>query len=281
MRVTTLIENRPNMAERKLVAEWGLSLHIAFNDHSILFDTGSSGAFAANAECLSVDIASVDKVVLSHHHFDHGGGLKQFFGLNSTAKVYLGQKPDGDCFMKTLLAKKYVGLDQSLFQDFSERLKFIDQPVQILPDVYVLPCLVEAGSKPRGNKKLYIRKDGSWKLDDFAHEIILVINEAGSLVVFTGCSHNGILNMVECVAHQFKGLPIKAVFGGFHLVAMPPLPFKAASKREIEELASRMLSQPIQMTYSGHCTGSIAFGILKQSMGERITDLRTGSSFEV
>jgi len=54
-----LIENRGTTAKPALTAEWGLSLHIEFNNHSILFDTGTSGAFADNAEQLSVKIGSV------------------------------------------------------------------------------------------------------------------------------------------------------------------------------------------------------------------------------
>jgi len=281
MRVTTLIENRSSETEGSLAAEWGLSIHIAFQDHNLLFDTGSSGAFAENAEKLSIDIASVDAAILSHHHFDHGGGLRQFFSLNSKAKVYLGQKPEGDCFAKTLLVKKYVGLDKRLFQDFPDRFVFVNRLTQILPDVFILPNLVEDAPKPQGNKKLYVRMDGNWMNDDFKHEIILAIKEAGSLVVFTGCSHNGILNMVESASRDFNGIPIKAVVGGFHLVALPPFNLMAGSKREIEELARKMLSRPVEMTYSGHCTGSKALEILKKSMGERITDIRTGSRFEV
>ena len=46
MKITTLIENNSCTTDSNLTGEWGLSLHIEFADHSILFDTGSSGAFA-------------------------------------------------------------------------------------------------------------------------------------------------------------------------------------------------------------------------------------------
>jgi 7,8-dihydropterin-6-yl-methyl-4-(beta-D-ribofuranosyl)aminobenzene 5'-phosphate synthase len=68
MRVTTLIENRPGKTDSHLVGEWGLSLHITFNGQNILFDTGASGAFAENAGTLSIDLASIEAAVLSHHH---------------------------------------------------------------------------------------------------------------------------------------------------------------------------------------------------------------------
>lgn len=282
MRVTTLIENRPNKSDPNLVAEWGLSLHIAFKDHDILFDTGTSGSFAKNAEYLSVNVASVETAVLSHHHFDHGGGLRRFLELNSSARVHLGETPKGDCFAKIFgFVKKYVGLDKALMTDYADRFETVNEPIQILPDVFVLPHMLSTHPKPAGNKNIFLKKDGTFRLDHFAHEIVMAIKEDGKLVVFTGCSHNGILNMLDTVAQEFKGVPIKAVIGGFHLMAAPPFKSMAGSKREVEDLGRAVLNYPIEMTYTGHCTGTKAFGVLNAVMGEHITDIQTGSCFEV
>jgi len=100
-------------------------------------------------------------------------------------------------------------------------------------------------------------------------------------VVFTGCSHNGILNMVDTVASAFVGTPIKAVIGGFHCIAIPPIPIMAESKRHVQGLARVMLDYPVEVIYTGHCTGTKAFRILQSEMGERIVDIVTGSCFEV
>lgn len=282
MRVTTLIENRSSKTDSHLVAEWGLSLHIIFNGHNILFDTGTSGSFVNNAEHLSVNVASVDTAVLSHHHFDHGGGLRSFFGVNARAKVYLGETPSGECFIRLLpFMKKYIGLEKALMTDYPDRFKTVSKSTEILPDVFVFPRISGTYSKPAGNKRLLVRRDGKLILDDFAHEIVMAIKENNKLVVFTGCSHNGVLNMIDTVAREFEGIPIKALIGGFHLVASPPFNFMAGSKREIEELARQVLDYPVDRTYTGHCTGTKAFTILKTVMGDRITDLQTGSCFEV
>lgn len=77
MRVTTLIENSTLAGREDLTAEFGLSLHIRRGDLQILFDTGASGAFADNAKRLDIDLAKVNVAVLSHHHYDHGGGLRR------------------------------------------------------------------------------------------------------------------------------------------------------------------------------------------------------------
>ena len=71
MIVTTLIENKPSKTDSHLVSEWGLSLHITFNDYGILFDTGTSGSFAKNAERLSVNVASVNTAAMKNQYCRH------------------------------------------------------------------------------------------------------------------------------------------------------------------------------------------------------------------
>jgi 7,8-dihydropterin-6-yl-methyl-4-(beta-D-ribofuranosyl)aminobenzene 5'-phosphate synthase len=245
MRVTTLIENRRSKTDSQLVAEWGLSLHITFNGHDILFDTGTSGSFAKNAEHLSVNVAAVDTAVLSHHHFDHGGGLRRFLELNSSAKVHLGETPNGDCFGKIFgFVKKYVGLDKAFITEYADRFETVNEPVQVLPNVFVLPHIVGNHPKPDGNKYIFLKRDGTFRLDEFRPRDRHGDQRERQARSIHRLFHNGILNMVDTVAREFKGVPIKAVIGGFHLVAAPPFSFMAGSKLEVESLARSVLNYP-------------------------------------
>ena len=124
-------------------------------------------------------------------------------------------------------------------------------------------------------------KEGNARLDEFTHEIVMAINEDEKLVIFTGCSHNGILNMVDSVSKRLKRMPIKALIGGFHLLSSPPFKFMAGTRQEVEKIAKAVLNDPIEMTFTGHCTGEKAFHVLKSVMGDRIEDMRTGSYFEI
>jgi len=89
MRVVALIENTKPEGRDDLTAEHGLSLYIEQEGRHILFDTGATGAFTRNAEKLGIDLGAVDAAVISHHHFDHGGGLARFLEINQRAKIYL------------------------------------------------------------------------------------------------------------------------------------------------------------------------------------------------
>lgn len=93
MKVTVLIENSPG-PRADLVAEFGLSLYIETGTLRILMDTGTSGRFAENAERLGVDLGGVTHAVLSHGHYDHGGGLEAFFTRNTHAKLFARRGAD-------------------------------------------------------------------------------------------------------------------------------------------------------------------------------------------
>mmetsp|Transcript_1022 Transcript_1022/g.790 ORF Transcript_1022/g.790 Transcript_1022/m.790 type:complete len:86 (+) Transcript_1022:108-365(+) len=79
----------------------------------------------------------------------------------------------------------------------------------------------------------------------------MVIKENNELVVFTGCSHNGILNMIDTVVNHFKGIPIKAVIGGFHLVGLPMFNTMAESKSKIEGISKKTLNYSIKKIGNG------------------------------
>lgn len=89
MKITCLTENTSICDE--IGYEHGLSLYIETEEHNILFDMGQSDLFFQNAEKLGVDIAAVDIAILSHGHYDHGGGLAKFLEVNSLAPIYISR----------------------------------------------------------------------------------------------------------------------------------------------------------------------------------------------
>ena len=107
LKITTLIENQPGQ-DGRLAFEHGLSLFIEFAGKRLLFDTGQTGAFADNAEKLSIDLSQLDAVILSHGHYDHSGGLARLLPLLSPGTpIYAG---------KEFFAAKYKKLPGDRFQ---------------------------------------------------------------------------------------------------------------------------------------------------------------------
>ena len=278
MKVVALIENTKLEGMQDLIAEHGLSLYIESGDKRILFDTGASDAFEQNARRQGINLQDVDVLVVSHHHYDHGGGLSRFLEVNQKAKVYLRTSETENFYFKVPgILNRYVGLDQELLRRQSDRLELIDDFTEILPDVFILTGIPMQYARPSGNRRLFVKKDKTFNRDNFEHELIMVLREKGELVVFTGCAHNGILNMVAAVTGQFPGVPVKAVFGGFHLVGIPKLNTMAGSKADVRRIGKALLRYPVDRVYTGHCTGQKAFRVLKSVMEGRLEYFPTGS----
>lgn len=280
MKITALIENREPDNRNDLETEHGLSLHIEHNGRNILFDTGASESFWHNAEKLGINLKQIDLTILSHHHYDHGGGLPFFLETNLQSRVYLGRRPSGDPLFKGLggVMKKYIGLDPKLFEKYPDRFLFLNHMAEIASDLFVITEICNRYPRPKGNSKLMVEKDGTMQPDTFDHEVVTVIKDRGELVIITGCAHSGILNMVETVIRNFPDTPIKAVVGGFHLAGIPIEHLMPESRDEIEKIAAQMLKYPIRKVYTGHCTGMKAYEILKSVMGDKLEYIKTGTS---
>jgi len=282
IRITTLIENSRLEDRPDLVAEHGVSLHVQFDDTSLIFDTGASGAFADNAVRLGVDLGEVHLGAISHHHYDHGGGLERFFRENHHAPVYLGRTDLGVCHARVLgLLHRHIGFDRRLLDDHPDRFIPVEGTRELVPGVFALTHIPTPHPVPPGNRVMYLKQGDTFVPDDFDHELLLVIRRDDGLVVITGCSHRGILNIVEAVVARFPAERIRALIGGFHLMGLPSPTTQGGSRADLEQLARDLGQHPIDRAYTGHCTGDEAYEVLHSILGDRLTTFPTGSVIEL
>jgi len=273
MRILTLIENHENESRKDLQAEHGLSFYIEHDGHTYMSDVGQSGKFAANAARLGMDLSRVESLVISHHHYDHGGGLGYFFKENERGTVYLRRSPDVDYVAEVFsLSVKYIGLDKSLLAEHANRIVYVDENLEVSPGLHLLTNIPDIYAKPSGDQRLKIRQDGKLTPDSFEHELVTVVEMEDGLVVLTGCAHNGVLNMIEAVHRALPNKPIQAVIGGFHL--------GHEAEEKIIQIGETLLSLDIPKIYTGHCTGDKAVDLLAQVLGERLHRLYTGLVME-
>ena len=149
MDVTVLSENTKQKKFKILNIQHGLSLLVEKADNKILFDTGGpEGTAIQNAESLNLELCDVDAVVISHGHDDHTGGLLEFFNLNDDAPIYLKKKALKPHFTGNSDNKEFIGMDERIFKDYSNRLKFINETTEILKDVFVIPNIYQKYPTP-------------------------------------------------------------------------------------------------------------------------------------
>lgn len=258
MKIQTLVENTACRSD--LTAEHGLSLHIETGDCRILFDAGQTGAFADNAEKLGIDLSGVDLAVLSHGHYDHGGGLSRFLEINSHAPVYLSRYAFEPHYNG---AGKYIGLNPDLSDS---RLIFAEDTQELAPGIALHSC--NACPRPYFADPFGLTM-GEGHPEDFRHEQYLLIEERGKRICFSGCSHKGILNIVDWFRPD-------VLIGGFHFKQLDPV----RDGDRLAEAARRLMEYPT-LYYTGHCTGENQFDFLKRLMGDRLHVLSTGSRIEV
>ncbi len=274
MLVRVLSENTSSSG--KLDSEHGLSLYIETGTHKILFDTGASGLFAENAEKLGADLRVIDFAVLSHGHYDHGGGLKAFLGINGKAKVFVHQKAfEGHYANRPGGTKEYIGLDEALLPN--GRFVFCCDSLVIYEGLELLSGVRAERLVPSGNSDLLLKVGGTYVRDDFAHEQSLIISENGKTLLIAGCAHNGIVNILEKFKAE-KGAYPDYVIGGFHLYDRGSGQNEAPET--VDEIGKYLLGTGSQY-YTCHCTGIESYKRLKAIMEDNISYISTGDMFTI
>lgn len=267
MKVVTLLEN--DSPRKDLKSAHGLSMYIEANNHKILFDLGPNNYYLKNAKTLGIDLSQVDILIISHGHFDHGKGLDKFLKINKKATVYLSTA----VFEKHLKFSKGLYLPIGIKKPKSlERIHYINLDEKI-SDGIKLYSNVEYIKQLIGDNSLMRELDGAYVPDNFDHEIYLVINEGKHKVLFSGCSHKGISNIIKSIQTREQA-NFTHVLGGFHLSHYDNQDAVQASY--LETLGDELLQNKAQY-FSCHCTGKDAFSDLKKQMGTKLEGVQTGS----
>ncbi|MBS0638396.1 MAG: MBL fold metallo-hydrolase [Proteobacteria bacterium] len=262
-------------------ANHGLSLVITAHGPSgprtLLFDGGPVDyAVERNGTRLGVDFGAIEAAMLSHGHWDHAGGIPRALSMINAANgskpipLYLhpgmfherGQRqPDGGVFPMDNVPVP------ALWREYGAEPVVTDQPDTCLDDLFwisgEIPRLT-AYEKGLVNQVRRIAWDEPWEPDPLLmDERFLAVNvKDKGLVVFSACSHAGIVNVLHEARARFPGVKLYAAMGGFHLSG----PTEAAIPETVHDLAQFGLD----LVIPAHCTGWRAVNALVQAFGEQV-----------
>ena len=277
MYIGTIVEDTLKENCSFLKNEHGLSLYIKYNDKNILFDSGPSDVLIENSSKMGLNLEEIDYLILSHGHFDHGGGIIPFLKKNNKAKVFIQRHSNNNYYFKDNDDQEYIGLDPMIFTNFSNRIIFTDNTIfNVDENIFLIPNVKIEKEITYNNKSMLIKKgDNTFIQDNFEHEQAMVILGNGKYYLFSGCSHKGIINIANTVKNIFNLDKIDFLIGGLHLVDDPIL--KTSIKTSELDDVALYLKNNINMTYACHCTGDPAYNYLKRELKDQIQYLRTGS----
>ncbi len=265
LEMTVLIDNA---ASEPLVGEWGLSILIAADGRWILLDTGAGSLFARNADCLGIDLDSIDTGVLSHAHYDHADGLDTFFSRNRGAPFLVREGTRENCFGVKEGVLRYIGVRRGVLKDHEARIQYVSGVHAIADGIWLIPHRRMDYSAIALRNDLYTVCDGRRRPDDFAHEQSLVVETGNGLVVFNSCSHAGMANILADIREMLGRCDVCAFVGGLHLYKM--------TDEELDALCGEIRRTPIEHIFTGHCTGDHAFDFLRARLGGRIVQFSSG-----
>lgn len=273
MKITALLEN--SKSDKNLTAKHGLSLYIETEEMNILFDLGPDQSYIKNAQALGIDLDSVNAVIISHGHSDHIGGLSTLNEVNKHAKIFLSPNALEPHWLKIGPYFHQVGAETTIEMEYGNRLNFVNEDIEIGKGIHI----IHLEPTNEFTKNLYKGNNKEW--DNFDHEIMLVIERTNGLVVFSGCSHHGIVNMAEIVLEKFPNKKIDRIIGGFHLIGLPIINTLGKSREEVILIGQTLNNMPIDRIYSCHCTGPKGFKILKTILNDKLHSFETGGVLEI
>jgi 7,8-dihydropterin-6-yl-methyl-4-(beta-D-ribofuranosyl)aminobenzene 5'-phosphate synthase len=275
LQITTLSEN--TAGSRGLLAEWGLSILVETDQINILFDTGQSLSASHNADQIGIDLSQIDKIVLSHGHFDHTGGLRHI--LRRIGKeVEVIAHPD-------ILAVKYkrrqeeegeyigIPFHHQTLESLGAKFNLTREPVRITANIMTtgeIPMITEYETI----EPILVVKEGKrFKPDKLLDDQALIIKTEPGLVVILGCAHRGIINTLYH-AQKLTGVKtIYTVLGGCHLMD--------STEERVWLTIAALKELGVQMLGACHCTGLQASAIMAQQFGDRFFFNNAGTSISL
>ncbi len=277
-RITVLCEN--TVHGLGFLGEHGFSAFIETPGQNILFDTGQGFSLIQNSLRLQKDLKQVSKVVLSHGHVDHVGGLLAFLGVKGACPVAAHPDIFNERFMFIPVAageEKLISVGmpwpQAYLTTRGAQFEWRRDFTEVAPGVYL------TGEVPRktlfelGSPKMVVSRDGGWTPDPFLDDFSMVLKTSRGLVIVLGCAHAGIVNILNHAVERTGENHIYAVLGGTHL-GLSPEPQFDPTIRALKEF-------DIQMLAVSHCTGQVPVARLASEFGDKFAFGRVGFVLEV
>lgn len=285
VKIFILVDDRIATFRKRLTAEHGISVLIKTIDsdnnmHNILFDTGTSGFVLANnakeMKLIEKEKMNVELIVLSHKHYDHTGGLSYLIEKSLINEVPVVCHPE--CLKKAFVFEPkafMISAPHKVVKYVEENGILTKRPIEISPGVMFLGEIKRVFPEEKITLRSYtFTEDGLPKLDELRDDSALAINVKNKgLVIITGCSHSGIINIINDAINKTGVEEIYMVLGVFHLIG--------ADDKRISWTIRKFQEYNVKYVAPCHCTGLRAMSEFYTKMASKFIEIGVGSVLKI
>lgn len=270
MKLTTLCENTAGRVG--VLAEWGWSIFVQAGGMNILLDTGAGFAAIRNANKLGIDLKTTDKIILSHAHADHTGGLREILEQTKRPEVIAHPAVWIPKYKKERTEEPAVYNGIPFAREELEKFTaftFSKEPVLISENIMTTGEIPRTTDFETIESHFLVKNGKAMSQDDFPDDLALICKTEKGLVIVLGCAHRGIINTIQH-AQQITGeKTVHTVTGGTHLYPKNDV--------QIEQTIRALKEIGVQHVGVSHCTGLHASMHLAEAFGDRFFFNNAGS----
>ena len=275
-RLTILTDNVVS-GKSVAIGEHGLSIFIETKNGDFLFDTGRGKTIIHNAYVFQKNLGGINKIVLSHNHSDHTGGIQDvLYGVRrKPIDVYAHEDLFLYRFRKKNGTDEYQGIPftQGHLERFGAHFVFNREYVEIEAGVFLtgeVPRLTPFEKADMENR--YMIRNGERISDIIDDDQSMVMNTEKGLLIVLGCAHAGIINVINHILEKTGRQDIFAIIGGTHI--------GFSGEVQLSESIAALKTYDIKHIIPSHCTGSLAIARMKHELEDIVQFSHVGFSME-
>jgi len=273
-KVTVICENSVYVPF-PLIGEHGLSFLLE-GDDTTLFDTGQGLGVVHNLKTLGKNIPSIKRIILSHGHYDHTGGLLPVLKEHGgNIPVYL----NGSAFNKKYAERMAgtlipIGMVETrvVYEENGAVFHEVEAECRIADSITSFSEIKHEEGWTAWDKMLKIKNESGFGSDPFIDDLSLLLDTPSGPVVIFGCAHSGMVEILDQIA-QSKGIKkFHAVIGGTHLNSAP--------EAYVLKAIDAVKRYDVDIIAVSHCTGFRVAARFASEFGDKFVNASVGRVFD-